>query len=95
MNEKNERTITINVQLANRNYRLQVMLNEEFYVREAVKSINNKLSEMEQYAVKDKQDVIAMAAITIATQYEKLKDNIQQENNQLLQQSHSILQQFT
>jgi cell division protein ZapA len=62
----------INITLAGRSYRLKVSATEEEYVRAAANVINEKVNEFSgNYAFKDKQDLLAMAAITFATEFTK------------------------
>lgn len=73
----------INISVAGRNYRLKVEDTEEEYVRAAATSINDKIGEFSgNYAFKDKQDLVAMVGITIATELAKLKSTT--ENNAIV-----------
>lgn len=59
---------SIKVSIAGRNYPLTVSAKEEEYIRKAASQINDIiLSFQENYAVKDKQDLLAMAALQIAS----------------------------
>ncbi len=64
--------LKINVVIAGRTYPLQVSNQEEEEgLRKAVKSINKLVSIYEQnYAVRDKQDVLAMCALQFASRKE-------------------------
>ncbi len=63
----------ININVAGRNYRLKVDASEEEYVRAAAAAINDKVNEFSgNYAFKDKQDLLAMASITFASELKKL-----------------------
>jgi cell division protein ZapA len=67
-------TLKIKVNIANRTYPLTIKREEEEEVRLAVKHINEAVKRFEErYAVKDKQDVLAMCALQIATQNTRLK----------------------
>lgn len=67
-------TLKIKVNIANRTYPLTIKREEEEEVRLAVKHINEAVKRFEdRYAVKDKQDVLAMCALQIATQNSRLK----------------------
>ncbi len=67
-------TLKIKVNIANRTYPLTIKREEEEEVRLAVKHINEAVKRFEErYAVKDKQDVLAMCALQIATQNNRLK----------------------
>ena len=61
---------SIKVNIAGRSYPVKVKPGEEGGVRKAVKLINDKIKEFsENYAVTDKTDLLAMAALQISTQY--------------------------
>lgn len=61
--------ISIKISLANRVYPLKVQFEEEENVRNAVKLINEKIKDYEDsFAVRDKQDLLAMCAIQLATE---------------------------
>ncbi|HVA98013.1 MAG TPA: cell division protein ZapA [Bacteroidia bacterium] len=61
--------LSIKVNIAGRTYPLTVKTDEAENVREAETLINKKLKEYEQsYAVRDKQDLIAMSALQLAVQ---------------------------
>ena len=71
----------IKLSIADRVYPLSVPEGEEAILREAAKSINTMVEHFEKnYAVKDKQDVLAMCALQIAVQASKDKDTT--ANNQ-------------
>ena len=66
--------LSITVNIADRPYRLKIETGEEETVRNAVKSINEKINAYAStYAYKDKQDLLAMVALqfsTLAVNYE-------------------------
>ena len=65
----------IKLSIADRVYPLSVPEGEEAILREAAKSINSMVEHFEKnYAVKDKQDVLAMCALQIAVQASKETD---------------------
>jgi cell division protein ZapA len=65
----------IKLSIADRNYPLSVPDGEEAILREAAKSINAMVEHFEKnYAVKDKQDVLAMCALQISVQSSKETD---------------------
>ena len=56
--------ITITLTIADRPYRLKIGQDEEPVIRKAVELINEKIREYSNnYAFKDKQDLLAMAAL--------------------------------
>ena len=65
----------IKLSIGDRVYPLSVPEGEEAILREAAKSINAMVDHFEKnYAVKDKQDVLAMCALQIAVQASKETD---------------------
>ena len=59
----------IKLTIAGRVYPLNVNKDDESQIRESAKSINSMINHFEKnYAVKDKQDVLAMCALQIAVQ---------------------------
>jgi cell division protein ZapA len=65
----------IKLSIADRVYPLSVPEDEEAILREAAKSLNVMVDHFEKnYAVKDKQDVLAMCALQIAVQSSKEAD---------------------
>jgi cell division protein ZapA (FtsZ GTPase activity inhibitor) len=62
----NEFSITVNI--ADRIYRLSIGKGEEEVVKRAAKLINERINEYaKSYAFKDKQDLLAMAALQFVT----------------------------
>ena len=60
--------LSIKIKIANRVYPLTVKQEEEEGIRKAADSINKEINDFERlYAVKDKQDLLAMVALKIAT----------------------------
>ena len=61
-------SLSITVNIADRPYRLKIDASEEETVRNAVKSINEKIKAYAStYAYKDKQDLLAMVALQFST----------------------------
>lgn len=74
--------LSIKVNIANRIYPLKINREEEESVRLAAKSINDILKDYEEnYAVRDKQDLLAMCALKFAT--EAVKSGKQVENGKI------------
>jgi len=74
----------IKLTIAGRVYPLNVNKDDESQIRESAKSINSMINHFEKnYAVKDKQDVLAMCALQIAVQSIKDFDFSKKENNDL------------
>jgi cell division protein ZapA len=60
---------SVKITIGNRSYPIRVSKDEEEKVLEAAQVINKKLKELEtSYAVKDKQDLLAMCALQYATE---------------------------
>ena len=67
--------LSIKVNISGRIYPLTVQQSEEENIRKAVKAIDEMVRDYEQnYAVKDKQDLLAMVALQYATQALELND---------------------
>lgn len=87
--------LTIKVEIAGGIYSLKVDTNDEQSIKEAVNSINSKISEFERnYGVRDKKDVLAMVMIQLVSQlYKKLHVNEKELSDlkQLLQDVEEML----
>jgi hypothetical protein len=60
--------ISIKVQISGRSYPLTIQASEEPAIRQAEKTIEESIAFFQKnYAVKDKQDLLAMAALQLAT----------------------------
>lgn len=72
----NDGTLNINVIIADRPYRLRIKPEEEEDVRKAARLIKEKIRELgKQYDAKDKQDFLAMTALTFAVETIQLGEN--------------------
>ena len=61
--------LSIKVSIANRNYPLRITTEENERVMQAAENINKRIKEFEDnYAVKDKQDLLAMCALQFASE---------------------------
>ena len=61
--------LSVKVSIANRSYPLRITSEEQEKVASAAENINNRIRELEDnYAVKDKQDLLAMTALQIASE---------------------------
>ena len=68
--------LKIKVNIADRVYPLTIRRSEEESVRAAAKSIDSTLKKYEEgYAVRDKQDLLAMCALQLASRLEKNNQN--------------------
>lgn len=67
--------LSIKIKIANRIYPLTIEVNEEERIRKAADKINTSIIEYEKlYAVHDKQDLLAMVALQLATDNLELKN---------------------
>lgn len=68
--------LSIKVNIADRFYPLVLKPEEEEQVRNAARLINEKLKTLQQeFSVKDKQDMLAMTALELATQLIAIKSD--------------------
>ena len=68
--------IAIKLNIANRIYPMKIDRSSEEYVRKAIKNVAERLSYYESnYAIKDKQDLLAMCLIEYASKLETLEKN--------------------
>ena len=88
----------IKLSIADRVYPLSVPEGEEAILREAAKSLNVMVDHFEKnYAVKDKQDVLAMCALQFASRVEQSSidtKNISIEAESKLREMNSFLDQI-
>lgn len=64
MNNMFDNALNISVLIAGRPYKLKVTPEEEVYVRQAAKELNDKVQQYQsQFTSKDKQDFLAMIAL--------------------------------
>lgn len=72
--------ISIKVNIADRVYPLRVDVKEEEIIRYAAKLINEKIKELqENYAVRDKQDLLSMCVLQYATGMLKAERNLKDQ----------------
>ena len=63
--------LSIKLNIANRIYPMKIDRKSEEFIRNAVKKIENRLKFYEQnYAIKDKQDLLAMCALQLSSKVE-------------------------
>ena len=73
--------LKIKISIADRVYPLTIDPRQEEGLRKAAKSIEKLLKQFEQsYAVRDKQDVLAMCALQFATKVEQESLNTQEDD---------------
>ncbi len=79
-------SLQIKIVIAGRTYPLTVAAEEEENIRKAARNIEDSIALFqENYAVKDKQDLLAMTALQLATQVlvKEAESKLEQENKQL------------
>jgi cell division protein ZapA len=92
--------LSVKVAIANRLYPLMIDAEEEEAVRKAAKLINEKIKLYEEkYSVKDKQDLLAMCVLEMATQNKESENkNVAQtddkENVERLREIESFLSNY-
>ena len=76
-----ENKIKIKVNIADRIYPLTIRPEQEEAIRLSVKKMDQRIKQLEQsYAVRDKQDVLAMCSLQYATKLIQ-KDNSEDDSN--------------
>ena len=67
--------LSIKLHIANRIYPMKIERKSEEYIRDAVKKIEDRLKFYEDnYAIKDKQDLLAMCLIEYASKFETVNN---------------------
>ena len=67
--------LSIKLHIANRIYPMNIERESEEYIRNAVKQIEGRLKFYEEnYAIKDKQDLLAMCLIEYASKFESVNN---------------------
>ena len=83
--------LSIKLHIANRIYPLKIDRSSEEYIRNAVKNIDKRLKFYEDnYAIKDKQDLLAMCLIEYASKSESLDNKTIVEDNGLTEKLTNI-----
>lgn len=84
--------VTIQLQIADRPYRLTVNSEQESYFHEATRLINKQMrTYSDSYAFKDRQDLLAMVALQYT--YEALKNNTEEnDDNDSQELIHRLLE---
>ena len=83
--------ISIKINLADSVYPLRITAEEEEVIRYAAKLVNEKIKELqENYAVRDKQDVLSMCVLQYATGMIKAERALQQQDTGLEQSIHEL-----
>jgi|TARA_B100001013_G_scaffold287722_1_gene187531 cell division protein ZapA len=75
-------SLKIKINIANRIYPMTINRDAEENIRKSVKKIEERLKFYEKnYAIKDRQDLLAMCLIEIATKLESVNDSATKDNN--------------
>lgn len=83
--------LKIKITIAERVYPLTIAPEQEEGLRAAAKKIEEMIKRFEQnYAVRDKQDVLAMCALQLATQLEQRKIDKTENSQELLERLQSM-----
>ena len=78
------KTFIITVNVADREYRINIEREKEELVRKVVKDINDSLKKYaDNYQFKDKQDLLAMVVMQNAIRNTELEDEVKFQQNQL------------
>tara|TARA_B100001109_G_C18850425_1_gene468974 strand:- start:1937 stop:2218 length:282 start_codon:yes stop_codon:yes gene_type:complete len=86
--------IAIKLNIANRIYPMKIDRSSEEYIRKAIKNVDERLKFYESnYAIKDKQDLLAMCLIEYASKLETLekKDIIDSNQKESLMKIEDML----
>ena len=69
-------SLNIKINIANRTYPMTINRDAEENIRKSVKKIEERLKFYEKnYAIKDRQDLLAMCLIEIATKFESVSNS--------------------
>ena len=80
--------LSIKVNIADRHYPLKVTPEQEEVVRQAAKLINDKLKQ--QFDVRDKQDMLSMTVLELATQLITMQQSAASDKDGLSAQLHEL-----
>lgn len=86
-----KKNLSIKVTIGNRVYPLTIQPEEEESIRKAAKLVNDNIKELESnYAVRDKQDLLAMTALYFANHFVMKEDHGQEDDNEVLSRIEEI-----
>ena len=86
--------LSIKLHVANRIYPMKIERKSEEFIRNAIKTIEERLKFYEEnYAIKDKQDLLAMCLIEYASKFESINNkNVDDDGlNEKLAEIESLL----
>ena len=74
-------SLSIKINIANRTYPMTISRDSEENVRKSVKKIEDRLKFYEKnYAIQDRQDLLAMCLIEVSTKLESMNDSVKGSN---------------
>ena len=83
--------ISIKINIADRVYPLKVNMEEEEIIRRAAKLINDRIKEyQENYAVRDKQDLLSMCVLHYATSSLKADHKVTIEDTEVTEKVYHL-----
>ena len=83
--------LSIKLHIANRTYPMSITRDSEEYIRNSVKKIEARLKFYEEnYAIKDKQDMLAMCLIEYASKFESISNKNIVKDDGLTQKLNGI-----
>ena len=83
--------ISIKINIADRVYPLKLNMEEEEIIRRAAKLINDRIKEyQENYAVRDKQDLLSMAVLHYATSSLKAEKKVAVEDTDVADKVYQL-----
>ena len=84
--------LSVKVSIANRSYPLRITGEEQEKVMRAAENINKRIKDFEDnYAVKDKQDLLAMCALQFASEAMGAKQNSSESSKKEIQDNITFL----
>jgi cell division protein ZapA len=84
-------SLNIKINIANRSYPMTINRDAEENIRKSVKKIEERLKFYEKnYAIKDRQDLLAMCLIEIATKLESVSNSTSKDNKDVQLKLESI-----
>ena len=88
--------ISIKINIADRVYPLRINMEEEEIVRRAAKVINDRIKEFQDnYAVRDKQDLLSMCVLHYATATLKAEKKDMNEDTEVAEKVYQLDQLLT
>ncbi|HYK76509.1 MAG TPA: cell division protein ZapA [Daejeonella sp.] len=88
--------ISIKINIADRVYPLKVNMAEEEVIRRAAKLINDRIKDyQDNYAVRDKQDLLSMCVLHYATETLKVEKKVMHEDSEVAEKIDRLDQLLT